>query len=626
MSKKKGAGTSARTPRAVEPRYVVGIDLGTTNCAMAWVDLREAEAARAGSTAPVHPLQIPQLVRAGAVKEQQLLPSALYLPGPEVALESAQLPFKGAPEGTITGVWAAELGSKVPARLVVSAKSWLCHPGVDRSGAILPWGSDETEVPKLSPVEASRRLLLHLRAAWDAQMAAEEAAHALVHQEVLLAVPASFDPVARDLTLEAARQAGLERVTLIEEPQAAFYAWLEQAGEGWRERLRPGDLVLVVDVGGGTSDLTLIAVQDQEGSLGLERVAVGDHLLLGGDNMDLALAHLAAGKLGGQLDPWQSRALWLACRKAKEELLLDPTRESADVVVLGRGSKLIGGTQKTTLERGEVEQLVLGGFFPACPADAKPARRRGAGLSELGLPFEPDAAITKHLAAFLRREDGADGQKDGMAHPTAVLFNGGVFKGPRLRAAVLEALGGWLSAAGKPAAEALTGEDLDLAVARGAAYYGMVRRGRGVRIRGGTARSYYVGIESTLPAVPGMPAPLKALCVAPAGMEEGSSAELPAREFALLVGEPATFRFLGSSQHKEDAPGTLRERWGEGELSELAPLTVTLSPGAGEKAGSTLPVRLQSSVTEVGTLEVHCVARDGRRFKLEWNVREEPAG
>ena len=617
------ASTRQKRPASDDaPRFVVGIDLGTTNSALAWVDLREAEAAGAGKTAPVHAFPVPQLVRAGTVKELETLPSTLYLPGPEVAPETAALPFGGPAEGTIVGAWASELGGKVPSRLVVSSKSWLCHPGVDRAAAILPWGSDPAEVLQLSPIEAARRLLLHLRAAWDAARAAEDPACALERQEVLLAVPASFDPAARDLTLEAARQAGLTRVTLIEEPQAAFYAWLERAGDRWREQLKPGDLVLVVDVGGGTTDLTLIAVQDQGGSLALERVAVGDHLLLGGDNMDLALAHLAAGKLGGQLDPWQSRALWLACRKAKEELLGDPTRASADVVVLGRGSKLIGSTIKTTLERGEVEALVLGGFFPACPPDARPQRRRAAGLSELGLPFEPDAAITKHLAAFLRREDTSDGQRDGMAWPTAVLFNGGVFKGPRLREAVLTALGTWLGQAGKPAAAALPGEDLDLAVARGAAYYGLVRRGRGVRIRGGTARSYYVGIESTLPAVPGLPAPLKALCVAPAGMEEGTSAELPAREFALLVGEPATFRFLGSSVHKEDAPGTLRERWSEGELGELGPLQVTLPAGSGEKPGATVPVRLVSSVTEVGTLEVHCVARDGRRFKLEWNVRE----
>ena len=633
MSKKRGesqragrGASSQRQPAAGgsgDPRYVVGIDLGTTNTALAWVDLQAAASAPRGQPVPVTSLPIPQLVRAGTTQSLSTLPSTLYLPGPEVAADSAQLPFSGAAEGTICGAWASELGSKVPSRLVVSSKSWLCHAGVDRAAPILPFGSDAAEVPKLSPVEAAKRLLLHVRAAWDAAMAAEDPSAALARQEVLLCVPASFDPAARDLTIEAARQAGLERVTLLEEPQAAFYAWIERESERWREQLQPGDLALVVDVGGGTTDLTLIAVKDEGGSLALERVAVGDHLLLGGDNMDLALAHLAAGKLGGnQLDPWQSRALWLACRRAKEELLAHGAPETADVVVLGRGSKLIGGTIKTQLERTEVEQVVLGGFFPACPPDARPQRRRAAGLSELGLPFEPDAAITRHLAGFLGREDASDGKADGMAFPSAVLFNGGVFKSPRLREAVLGALNGWLEAAGKPAARVLPGEDLDLAVARGAAYYGLVRRGRGVRIRGGTARTYYVGVESTLPAVPGLPPPLKALCVAPAGMEEGTSAELPAREFALMVGEPATFRFLGSSQHREDAPGSTRERWAEGELVELAPLQVTLPAGPGEKAGSTVPVRLQSSVTEVGTLEVHCVARDGRRFKLEWNVRE----
>ncbi|MBX3468823.1 MAG: Hsp70 family protein [Planctomycetes bacterium] len=603
MSAAKARGKGG--PR--EPAFVVGVDLGTTNSAVAYVDLRAEKG-------PVTVFPVPQLVRPGVVEARPQLPSNLYLAGQELADKARALPFEPPEPATVLGLLASEQGAKVPDRLVSSHKSWLCHAGVDRREAILPWGvPSEDEVPKVSPLEAARRVLVHIRNAWDHAMAQGDDALALGEQEVLLCVPASFDPQARELTLEAARLAGLERVTLLEEPQAAFYAWLERSGDAWREQVGKEDVVLVVDVGGGTTDLTLIAVRDDgQGNLTLERVAVGEHLLLGGDNMDLALAHVAARKLEAAgakgLDPWQSRALWHAARGAKEALLGDPERAQADVVVLGRGSKLIGGSLKTTLTREEVEGVAVQGFFPACGKDDRPTRRRAAGLSELGLPFEADAAITRHIAAFVGRQ----------AQPTALLFNGGVFKAPPLRRATVDALAGWLGAPPK----VLEGEDLDLAVSRGAAYYGLVRRGRGVRIRGGTARTYYIGIESTLPAVPGLPAPIKALCVAPFGMEEGTSVDLPGKELALLVGEPADFRFLASTTRKDDPAGRLVDRWDEGELVELAPLQVALPPAEGQAAGATVPVTLRSTVTEVGTLEVHCVTKGGQRYRLEWNVRE----
>ncbi|HBP19778.1 MAG TPA: nucleotide-binding protein, partial [Planctomycetes bacterium] len=405
-----------------------------------------------------------------------------------------------------------------------------------------------------------------------------------------------------------------------EEPQAAFYAWLEQAGEEWREQLEVGDLVLVLDVGGGTTDLSLIAVREEEGNLTLERVAVGEHLLLGGDNMDLALAHVAAKRLeeekGKTLDAWQSRALWQACRAAKEKLLTGK-KDTAPVSVLGRGSKLIGGSVKTELRREDLDAILLEGFFPSCTKEDRPAKRRAIGLAEIGLPFVADAGITRHVAAFLAAQD----IEDGFAHPTRILFNGGVFKGGILRERALEVLGSWMPE--EHPLSALDGEDLDLAVARGAAHYGLIRRGSGLRIRGGTARSYYVGIESSLPAVPGMPTPLKALCVAPFGMEEGTSVQVGEREFSLLVGEQAEFRFLGSTTRKEDQPGQILDRWSDEELEELAPLDVTLPVAEGQEEGSAVPVTLRSTVTEIGTLEVHCVSREGEAYKLEWNVREQ---
>ncbi len=388
--------------------------------------------------------------------------------------------------------------------------------------------------------------------------------------------------------------------------------------------------------GGGTTDLSLIAVSEDAGNLVLTRVAVGDHILLGGDNMDLALAHAAAQQFaakGTKLDAGQMHMLWHGCRLAKETLFSDPKLTSAPVTVLGRGSRVIGGTLKGELSRAEVEKVLVEGFLPECPADADPKKQRAVGLQELGLPYAADPAITKHVAEFIRRNAEVLTQQDegkkkkGKKHagqPTAVLFNGGVFKAGPLRQRMTAVLGQWAKAAGAGAVKDLHGTDLDLAVARGAAYYGLVRRGQGIRIRGGTAQAYYVGIESSLPAVPGSPPPLKALCVVPFGMEEGTETDVPGQEFGLVVGEPATFRFLGSNVRRADAVGTLVEEW-EGQIEELSPLAMTLE--AAGKEGRTVPVHLHSKVTEVGTLELWCLSRDGKqRWKLEYNVRDRAGG
>lgn len=599
-------------------RYVVGIDLGTTNSALAYVDTGEEDS-------PVRYLRIPQVVQPGVVEERLLLPSFLYLPGPgEQPAGSLRLPWDAQRDYAV-GEFARNFGSQVPTRLVSSAKSWLCYDGIDRRQAVLPWRAPEG-ARKVSPVEASRRYLQHLVEAWNYLLAREVPAHRLEEQEIILTVPASFDAVARELTVEAARAAGLEQVTLLEEPQAAFYAWIESSQERWRQQVRVGDVVLVCDVGGGTTDLTLIAVGEEAGNLVLTRVAVGEHILLGGDNMDLALAHAVAADWacrGIKLDSGQMLLLWHSCRAAKELLFSEPERTSAPVMVLGRGSRVIGGTLQGDLTREQLEQVLLEGFFPVCPADAEPLRRRAVGLQEIGLPYAADPAISKHLAAFLRRNAEVLAQKTGsksrgkVAQPTAVLFNGGVFKAAVLRQRLQEILNRW---SGQPVRE-LPAVDLDLAVARGAAYYGLVRRGRGVRIRGGTARAYYVGIESALPAVPGAPPPLKALCVVPFGMEEGTEADVPGQEFGLVVGEPVEFRFLASTVRRQDTIGTLIEDF-EGQLEELSPLQTTLQG----KEGRLVPVHLHSKVTEVGTLELWCLSRDGQeRWKLEFNVRERPA-
>jgi hypothetical protein len=609
----------------VPSRFVIGIDLGTTNSAIAYVDTGVPE----GQDLVLSILPIPQVVQPGTVDERQLLPSFLYLPGPkEVPAGSLRLPW--APDRDYAvGEFARNHGSQVPTRLVSSAKSWLCHPGIDRRSPVLPWKAPE-DGRKVSPVEASTLYLKHLCEVWNAKIGKEVRENRLEQQDIILTVPASFDAVARELTMEAARAAGLEHVTLLEEPQAAFYSWIEASHDAWRKQVEVGDVVLICDVGGGTTDLSLIAVGEEDGQLALTRVAVGDHILLGGDNMDLALAHEAAkafGERGIKMDAGQMLMLWHSARAAKEKLFTDLDAANAPVTVLGRGSRVIGGTLKTDLARADVERVLVDGFFPECPANAVPKPQRLGGLQELGLPYASDPAVTRHLAHFLgrhaeviaERAPGKKGKKKA-SQPTALLFNGGVFKALPLRDRVTSVVNSWSKSSGAGGVKVLQGTDLDLAVARGAAYYGLVRRGKGVRIRGGTARSYYVGIETSLPAIPFGPPPLKALCVVPFGMEEGSEVDVPGQEFGLRVGVPAEFRFLGSTVRRNDPVGTMVEEW-EGQIDELAPMETTLeAPGL---EGKTVPVHLHSKVTEVGTLELWCLSRDGKqRWKLEFNVRE----
>ncbi|MBK8239147.1 MAG: Hsp70 family protein [Deltaproteobacteria bacterium] len=582
----------------------VGIDLGTTNCALAW----------ATGDGPPQALPIPQVVAAGELAAQPLLPSFLFVPAPEqFAAGALALPWY--PQARdVVGSFARSQGATTPARLVASAKSWLSHAGVDRQGEILPWQAPD-EVPKCSPVQAAARYLGHLRAAW-------EQAHPdtpLEEQDVVLTVPASFDAVARELTVQAAMLAGFEAPTLLEEPQAAMYDWLAQHGDGWRTQLAVGDVVLVVDIGGGTTDFSLIAVREDDGVLALERIAVGDHILLGGDNIDLALAHAVRAQLeqdGTAIDEWQMRALTHACRGAKESLLGDPALREAEIAIAGRGSRLIGNTVRATVTRAQIDAIVLEGFLPLVDATARPQVPRRVGLQTVGLPYPSDAAITRHLAAFLAR--GAAASEGSFVHPTAILFNGGVTRASTVRARIVEVLTAWLSAAGAPAPKVLAGTDADLAVCRGAAHYAQVRRHGGVRIKGGTVQSYYVGIERVELAVPGVPPRIDAVCVAPFGMEEGSACELP-QLFALVVGEEVTFRFFGSSIRKDDRVGAVVP---PGELVELSPIETTL-PAAEDAPEEIVQVRLQTRVTEVGTLDLAAVEHGGaaRRWRLSFDVR-----
>jgi len=584
---------------------VLGIDLGTTNSALATASDDQAPVAQA----------ITQVVGPGEIAERPTLPSFLLLPSEqEVPASHLQLPWSG-PMRYAVGTFARDRGAELPHRLVASAKSWLCNPAIDRTAQVLPFRGAQRELDeamqggeRVSPVNASARYLAHLRAAWDDANPDEPADE----QEVLVTVPASFDPVARELTVVAAREAGFDKVTLLEEPQAAFYAYLAARGDAWRKDLSPGDVVLVCDLGGGTTDFSLIEVRDDAGNLTVERIAVGDHILLGGDNMDLALAALAQRNIDKQLDAMQQRALVYAARSAKEALLSDQPPASVPISILARGSKLVGGTIKTKLEREAAEALLVDGFFPNVEADAKAQRRRSVGLKELGLPYAHDPAITRHLAEFL----GRFGRM-----PTAVLFNGGVMKAKKIQARIVELLRAWT---GRDV-RVLAGADLDLAVALGAAYYGQARRGKGIRIRGGTARAYYIGIESAMPAIPGFAPPVKALCVAPQGLEEGSTVELPDDELGVVVGETSTFRFFAAATRADDTAGALVDADAEG-IAELDPVEKLVEVEGDRKSGDLVPVRLEAHVTEVGTLELWCVARDGHgRWKLEYSVRERDA-
>ncbi|WP_045488386.1 Hsp70 family protein [Vibrio harveyi] len=625
------------------PKFSVGIDLGTTHCVMSFVDTHDEDAR-------VEVMPIPQLTAPGTVETRSQLGSFLYQPHEhEMNPQSRVLPWSSEPKALV-GAIARNLGSKTPIRLVASAKSWLCHAGVNRRDAFLPAGSPE-EVEKVSPLRATELYLEHLKDAWNHT----NPNHNLADQDVTITVPASFDPAARDLTAEAARNVGFVHLTLLEEPQAALYNWIDNSNDKWRDEVEVGDIVLVVDIGGGTTDLSLVEVTEDDGNLTLNRIAVGEHILLGGDNMDLALAYRLKMKLaqeGKELQPWQVQAMTHACRDAKEALLNDSELQSVPIVVPSRGSKLLGATLKTELTQEEVQQTLVDGFFPQVAITDHPVQRNRGALTQMGLPYAQDAGITRHIAAFLSKQanalsasgngaeaaaqdfnpfanmpgmPGADAaQSADFIKPTAILFNGGVLKSKLLATRLEDTINEWLIEADAEMAKRLTGVDLDLAVASGAAYYGSVRRGQGVRIRGGIASAYYVGIESAMPAIPGMAPPMEALCVAPFGMEEGSSVDVPSQEFGLIIGQPVNFQFFGSTVRRDDLAGTHLHYWAPEELEELPEIQVTLPVSEGRREGEVVPVTLASRVTELGTLYLEAIAADnGQKWHVEFDVRED---
>ncbi|MFO0951854.1 MAG: Hsp70 family protein [Isosphaeraceae bacterium] len=603
-------------------QYIVGIDLGTTNCAVAYVDTKGRER----PAADIRLFEVPQLVAPGETQSRPMLPSFLYLPGPhELPAGATTLPWS--PEADrIVGEFARVQGARVPNHLVASAKSWLCHPGVDREADILPWGAPR-EARHVSPVEASADYLRHIRDAWNHRMAQDKPAHRLEEQEVVLTVPASFDEAARELTVEAARRAGLKSLTLLEEPQAAFYCWIVSHQEGWQREVRGGELILVCDIGGGTTDFSLITVVETPTGPGFRRVAVGDHLMLGGDNIDLALAHKVEAKLGKvRLDTEQWSALRYACRTAKEKLLGDSPPARWPVIIAGRGSKIIGGSIQSELTRDEVVSVVIDGFFPRSGRGEEPTRGGRTGLQEFGLPFVSDPAIPRHLSSFLRRHRAEAILPDGHtpderpARPDSILFNGGALTPAIVRNRIVEVMTSWFQ--DDPGVEyrprVLANTSLDLAVAYGAAYYGVVRRGGGIRIGGGTARSYFVGFESAQADKPW-------LCVVPRDAQEGDEIAIDQRDFDLLMGQPVLFPLASSSVRADDKPGDLVAS-NPDSIRELPPLQSLMKVGRKAKA-ERVPVRLAARVTEVGTVELWCQSRtDDRKWRLQIQLRNTGQG
>ena len=608
------------------PRFVIGIDLGTTNCSVAYVDTDEKKWA-------VRDLAIPQMVAAATVEARETLPSFHYeAAAAEFPAGALRLPWNQDDPRIAVGVFARDHGAAVPGRLVVSAKSWLCHPGVDRTAGLLPWHG-AADVERLSPVEVCTRYLAHIRDAWDFKFPD----HRLSQQDVILTVPASFDEVARELTVEAAVQAGLSQVVLVEEPQAAFYAWLHDQKEGWASHVQPGQKILVCDIGGGTSDFTLIRVRRAEtGKVHFHRIAVGEHLILGGDNLDLALAHFVERKISpagdGKLEPRRWGSLVRICRAAKETLLGPNAPDRFTINLPGGGSRLIGGATQIEITREEVHRVLVEGFLPRVLLDEKPAVRR-SGFQEFGLPYAPDAAMTKYLAAFLKAhqhagEDPAVNHAANPARPDIVLFNGGFFESPVLSARLIEVLSDWFSEAGKPRwlPQVLPNARLDLAVSRGAAHYGMVRRGHGQRISGGSAQTYYIGVETAENEGH------SAVCLLPAGLEEGQSVDLSQRPFNLLIRQPVEFPLYVSSVRTTDAAGAIVP-FDPLQMVPLPPIRTVLQSGRKSTADQAVVI-LHARRTEIGTLDLWCAEVKGdRKWRLQFDVRtaskpgmEVPAG
>ncbi len=585
-------------------RFVVGIDLGTTNSAVTYIDTQRSDW-------EIGVLSMPQLVAVGELESLDTLPSFYYQPAVASETDSFALPWDKKSPRFCVGAYARDETAITSGRGIASAKSWLCHAAVDRTAPLLPW-QGAADVKRLSPVEVSSSYLKHIRKSWNHQFPG----HPLSEQDIVLTLPASFDEVARAFTIQAAADAGLKRVVLIEEPQAAFYAWVYKHAKDWDAKISVGQKILVCDIGGGTTDFTLIRVRKSTGDQEVQfhRVAVGNHLILGGDNLDLAIAKFIEKKLVGDahLSPAQWDVLVGISRNVKEKMLAAGDRPAEFSVSLpGIGAQLIGGSLTTQVSRAEIQSLIIDGFLPVVEPTEKPKTPQ-SGFQEFGLPYASDSAITRYLADFLmtHRSAGTD-QDDDSAHPDVVLFNGGFFASPLLRSTVVERIEAWFRAGQGDdwSPQVLENDRLDLAVARGAAYYGMVRRDQGVRIAAALARSYYIGVGGG-----------NALCIMPGSAEPGESFTLDERQFLLTISQPVEFPIYVSSVRLADKVGQVIPL-DEQQLRPLPPIrTVLKVKSKNEKRD--VAVNLRVGLTEIGTIALSCHEVDSERsWRLQFDVR-----
>ncbi|MBF0228836.1 MAG: hsp70 family protein [Desulfamplus sp.] len=627
-------------------RYVIGIDLGTTNSAVSYIDMSliRENLTYQQKVKSIKIFKIPQLIGAGEFSTVSVLPSFLYIPGEyDISKESITHPWKREND-MFAGTFAREHGSQVPSRLVSSAKSWLCHARADRQAKILPWGSENVE--KISPVRAAAEYLRHIRKAWNHFVKDED--DFLENQYVVVTVPASFDEAAREFTLEAAREAGFgKQITLLEEPLSAFYSWLVLHEYDWQEHVKPDDLILVCDVGGGTTDFTLISLKNVKGSPGFERLAVGDHLILGGDNIDLALAKFIDSKFTKKeplnADKWKT--LCHKCRAAKEKILNEKNGEKnlsesrfnevtilnhevssknsnkqsnkVRITIKGEGSSLIAGTLAADLTKDELENILCNGFFPDVEPSKDIEKKRGRAIAEFGLPYEQEPAITRHIGWFLEKHrENIKSILGKEPMPDLILFNGGSLKPKLVQERIRSAIRKWFSSDNFDLPKILENPSPDLSVALGASYYGLVKHGTGVKVGSGSPRSYYIGIEREEIN--------QAICIVERGLDEGTAINLPKMKFEVITNQPVVFNIFSSSFRSGDTSGDIIDI--DDTLTPMMPLQTVIRFGKkGEK--SYVPVTIEPEYTEMGTLAIWCRSNiSNHRWKLQFQLRDNLKG
>ena len=611
-------------------KYIIGIDLGTTNSAVTYIDLALNEER---SSPVIHHFEIPQITGSGETSKAKVLPSFLYLPGPhEFPVDALALPWNTANKADFVGILAREQGAKSSNRMISSAKSWLCHEKVDRHAPILPWGADDP-AQKRSPIAVTSAYLKHIKDAWNHHVGEDESEW-LENQSVVITVPASFDEVARDLTVEAATKAGIPNITLLEEPLAAFYSWLNVNEQKWDQLVDPGELILICDVGGGTTDFTLITLREKEGKPVFERIAVGDHLILGGDNMDLALAHLSEGRMQGEgkkklsMGRWQS--LCNQCRQAKEDIL-GKLEDEKTITLIGEGRKLIADTQTAKLNSPDVETVIVDGFFPRVSPEESLALKPRQGMMEFGLPYAQDPAITRHLIRFLEqhRQDLKETLNRDSIEPDLIMFNGAALKPAILQDRIRAAISTRFHGTDDSPPRVLVNPDLDIAVALGASYYGRVRKGFGVQVDSGSARGYYLGVhlseKSSASEKSDHRDPDMAICLVERGMPEGTQNELGDKQFSVLANQPVRFHLYSSSFRSGDAVGDVIPV--DETLTTLPPLQTVIKFGKKAKGGVSIPVKVEAHYTEMGTLALWCQSlKSPHRWRFQFQLRtlEQP--